>query len=431
MILALLLLGPGDIRRSRWFLAALGLVLMVSGWIIPLSSSETTEVCLEAAGWITVVVGLGRVTFFLLDEGVRNWLLLVQAAALVMFGFALADFTPESGKAIPWLFGLALILNGLYQALSAIVIRYPRWGWSVVIGAAHLVVAALLLFLWRGAIAWVVPAALKLGLVALGFTTLRMAVRLSQYLWDASRDRADARLAVRYYLDFHVARRFRERSVGPLSRVQEDTGAPHGDLLVHVWTPLTVAGTDRNPNIVSRYVAAQDKEGKFTVGHSALEMSPDVYISHCDGNPDAFETTDEVWQTLRSKNVPGVFLPTFEEEVAHYMQPSATIRFHHFNAGQLRSFWAAYRVVTDYNFTNRNCSVAVAMALEAALLGSLASPRWVRSYISLLANKDLWVAHLIRWKAREMVWTPGLMLDYARALERVVEVEGAGRPSGA
>ena len=216
-----------------------------------------------------------------------------------------------------------------------------------------------------------------------------------------------------------------------MSGMPVDSGAPHGDLLVHVWTPITVAGTNRKTNIVSRYVAAQDKEGKFTVGHSALEMSPDVYISHCDGNPDAFETTDEVWQTLRSKNVHGVFLPTFEEEVAHYMQPSSTIRFHRFSAGQLRSFWAAYRVVTDYNFTNRNCSVAVAMALEAALLGSLASPRWVRSYISLLANKDLWVAHLIRWKAREMVWTPGLMLDYARALERVVEVEGAGTPPGA
>ena len=38
-----------------------------------------------------------------------------------------------------------------------------------------------------------------------------------------------------------------------------------------------------------------------------------------------------------------------------------------------------------------------------------------------LERSDLWIAHFIRWKAREMVWTPGMMLDYARALERLVE----------
>ena len=38
-----------------------------------------------------------------------------------------------------------------------------------------------------------------------------------------------------------------------------------------------------------------------------------------------------------------------------------------------------------------------------------------------MMNKDLWVAHFIRWKAREMVWTPGMMLEYAMALQRVVE----------
>ena len=64
--------------------------------------------------------------------------------------------------------------------------------------------------------------------------------------------------------------------------------------------------------------------------------------------------------------------------------------------------------------------VAVALALEAALMGSLDTVRRFRTQY-LLTNKDLWVAHFIRWKAREMVWTPGMMLDYVVALQRVVE----------
>jgi len=43
--------------------------------------------------------------------------------------------------------------------------------------------------------------------------------------------------------------------------------------------------------------------------------------------------------------------------------------------------------------------------------------------LDLLTKKDFWVAHFIRWKAREMVWTPGLILEYALALQRLVEVE--------
>ena len=103
------------------------------------------------------------------------------------------------------------------------------------------------------------------------------------------------------------------------------------------------------------------------------------------------------------------------------MVPSATLRFRNFNEGQLRTFWALYRRLTDYNFTNRNCSVVVALSLEAALMGSLDTGRRFRTLLYLLTNKDLWVAHFIRWKAREMVWTPGMMLEYALALQRVVE----------
>jgi len=190
---------------------------------------------------------------------------------------------------------------------------------------------------------------------------------------------------------------------------------------VHIWTPTTVAKVDAAPNLISRYVAARDAEGKFTVGHTALEMNPELYISHCDGDPTAFENSDEVWETLRSKDVPGVFLPSFEEEIKTYVQPSATIRFRNFSAGQLRTFWTLYRSVTAYNFTNRNCSVAVALALEAALMGSLTTRHRIRTLFWLLTNKDLWVAHFIRWKAREMVWTPGMMRDYVGALHRVVE----------
>lgn len=421
MNLAMLLLGPGDLHRSRWYVTALGAVLCAVGLFIVIDASDTvTLIALEAFGWVMVVMGLAKMAFSLLAAGGGMPSLFgFQGLVFVLLGIAVANYPQQSESAVPWLFGVALLLNGLYQALSSLIIRYPNWGWFLSSGVGHILFGGLLFLEWKKAVTWVVPIFLGAGFLLMGLTTLRTALRLGRYLRRSGSD--TAKMAVRYFLDFHVPGRFRKQYLP-----QDPVSAPginqdHGDLLVHIWTPATVAQVETASNLVSRYVAARNAEGKFTVGHSALEMSPELYISHCDGDPTAFENSDEVWETLRSKDVPGIFLPSFEEEIKTYVLPSATIRFRNFNAEQLRTFWTLYRSVTAYNFTNRNCSVAVALALEAALMGSLAGRHRIRTLFWLLANKDLWVAHFIRWKAREMVWTPGMMMDYVVALHRVVE----------
>lgn len=425
MTLAWLLLGPGNLRRSRWYLMTLGALLLLVGLAVVLDASDrdasdlVTRLALEAAGWLTVALGLFKLAFTVLASGGATPSVFgFQGVVYIILGFAIADFPTESGTAVPWLFGVACLLNGLYQLLSALIIRYPRWGWFVVSGLAHLCFGILVFLEWKVAIHWVVPLLLGASLSVFGVATLRTALRVDRFAAATAED--DPWSAVRYYLDFHLPRRFRAHEL-LRPEPMPDLGAAHGDLLVHIWTPITVSRIEQDPNLVSRYVVARDHEGKFTVGHAALEMGPDVYISHCDGDPEAFNDTDEVWRTLRSRDVSGVFLPTFQEEVAHYMDPSVTVRFRTFSAPQLRAFWEAYRAITAYNFTNRNCSVAVALALEAALMGSMAGRSRLKSLLRLLGSRDLWMAHFIRWKAREMVWTPGIMLDYALALQRVVE----------
>jgi uncharacterized membrane protein HdeD (DUF308 family) len=421
MNLAWLLLGPGNLRRSRGWLVVMGALLLAAGLAIVIDASDTvTALTLEACGWLLVALGLFKLALTVLASGGGTPSLFgVQGVIFTVFGLAVAEFPGTSENAVPWLFGLAFLLNGTYQLVSALIIRYPNWLWFLVSGAAHLVLGGLMFLEWKLAMHWVVPLLLGAGLAVFGLSTLRTALRLGPYLpgeegWVPER-------AVRWYMDFHMPRRFRQHYFpGPIQPPPE-TGAPHGELLVHIWTPITVSRVEQDPNLVSRYVVARDQEGKFTVGHAALEMAPDVYVSHCDGDPNAFDDTDEVWRTLRARDVHGEFLPGFKEEVEHYMEPSVTVRFRNFREDQLRTFWAVYRQVTTYNFTNRNCSVAVALALEAALMGSMGGGRRFRALVGLLLSRDLWMAHFIRWKAREMVWTPGIMLDYAIALQRVAE----------
>ena len=421
MNLALLLLGPDTLYKSRRYFIVIGCLLTLIGLSIVIDASDTvTLISLEAFGWVIVVIGLARMAFSIMSGGggapsFYNF----QGVLFVILGFAIADFPHQSENAIPWMFAIVMLMNGFYQSFSSLIIRYPNWGWFLVSGIAHLIVGGLLLFEWKHVVYWVVPLFLGAGITLMGLTILRTTLRLGRYLKGSQAGASEA--SVRYFLDFHVPGRFRRNY--PMADPVEppDVSSTHGDLLVHIWTPTTVAKSQVNPNIISRYVMAQDNDGKFAVGHSALEMEPDVYISHCDGDPTAFDTGDEVWKTLRSKDAPGIFISSFKEEISSYVLPSASIRFRNFNAEQLRTFWAMYRSVDCYNFTNRNCSVVVALALEAALVGTFRKGKRLRRILYLLTSKDLWVAHFIRWKAREAVWTPGLMLEYALALQRVVE----------
>ena len=175
MNLAMLLLGPGNLNRSRWYLTFMGVLLSGVGLFIVIDTSDTvTLITLEAFGWVMAVIGLAKLAFSILASGGGLPSFFgFQGLVYIILGIAIADFPQQSENAIPWLFGLALILNGLYQLLSALIIRYPNWGWFLASGIGHLAFGGLLFFEWKKAVTWVVPLFLGVGLLLIGLTTLR------------------------------------------------------------------------------------------------------------------------------------------------------------------------------------------------------------------------------------------------------------------
>jgi hypothetical protein len=196
-------------------------------------------------------------------------------------------------------------------------------------------------------------------------------------------------------------------------------------LLVHVWTPVGSAEspTSERRLLIDRYIAAVDGRGMISTGHAALELPPDLYISHYPAL-DLDHSPDEFARSLRAtadNDVKGLFQPSYAFESADWCPADAQVAFHSYDEARLRAHWEAYRADDTYNLTDRNCSVAVAGALEAALEGSLgAGPVW-RRFFALMANPDLWVAALLRARAESGTWTPGLVLDYARSLHAIIE----------
>ena len=123
--------------------------------------------------------------------------------------------------------------------------------------------------------------------------------------------------------------------------------------------------------------------------------------------------------------MPGVFQPDYATEAQAWCPSTTQVRIRNYDAAKLQAFWDVYRQDATYNLTHRNCSSSVSRALEAALdgvVGRLHGPQagW-RVLLRLLLTPELWVASQIRKRALTMAWTPGLTLDYARALSMLAD----------
>ncbi len=166
-----------------------------------------------------------------------------------------------------------------------------------------------------------------------------------------------------------------------------------------------------------------DRNGVVSTGHAALELPPDLYVSHypaveIDHDSDDFR---RLLDSRAQNDVAGLFQPSYEKEVASWCPADQTVSFSRFNPGALRAFWRAYAQDTTYNLTARNCSSSAILAIEAAMEGVLHDGKPLRRLLKLLVDPHFWLLQLVRGRAELMTWTPGLALDYGRFLLEVTE----------
>lgn len=407
--LAFLLIGSDSLRR-RWFvICGLGAILMAIGLVVILDAADgITLVATQAFGIVFVIQAL--VALFSLASGAGNALTGLRAVILLIFGALILDFPVRNNLAVTSLFAAAFILDGLLRILTANALRYAQWRSVVIFGLCEFTLAALIISDWPIPREKNIPFCVSLSLIFSGWVLVRMSLMLKNL---------EPEVAI-LALPMFGQREWYDNAPVLIAMGPEEK--PEAPLVVRVWTPVGSADVSARRPLIDRYIAAVDRNGVISTGHAALD-APGVYISHypaveIDRNSSDFMA---MFRATKENDLKGRFMPSYEVEAGGWCDADQNVTFHNYSLRRLRAFWAGYRQDNTYNLTNRNCSVAVASALDAALEGSLASRfPWVR-LVGLMCNPDVWVAVMLRQRAETMTWTPGYALDYARALHRIVE----------
>jgi uncharacterized membrane protein HdeD (DUF308 family) len=414
--LAMLLVGARALRRKWPVLGVLGIAWIALGLAMMADASGGLSiVTVEAIATLLLFEGFLALALFTLAPHRRGYTVLVKAFALVVLGCMILDFPVQVDIEDSLLFGLAFLIDGGMRIATAVLVRFPKWQLVAAGGALEACLGGLVLVDWPVGYHRTVPFCIGVALLLSGWTILRLGLRLRQLTDDTPVVSLPA-FEHRGWHDLGLA----------LPSARPTAPARHATpLIVHVWTPVGSAASPRSRHrlLIDRYIAAVDGKGMISTGHAALELAPDIYISHypaldLDHSPEDFA---RLFRATPDNNVKGHFQPSYAFESKDWCPADAGVEFHTYDAVRLRAHWEAYRVDDTYNLTNRNCSVTVALALEAALEGSRGvGAHWGRFWL-LLLNPDLWVAALLRARAESMTWTPGLVLDYARALSAIVE----------
>ncbi|TCT07797.1 HdeD family acid-resistance protein [Aquabacter spiritensis] len=409
----LLLLGGRLIRRRWWVLGSLGLLWMLLGTFF-FADAFIEEIRIPVPYFAAPLLVDGILSLIAAALFVHNRPLRIGRAAVFLAVALLLVWQPRHAAfLVAMVVGTFLTADGFWRAGSAVVVRFPGWPGSLVKGLFELALGIWSYLPWPTNYRADVGSDVGLLLMVSAAGMLGLALRLRHMPPETS---LSAILSTGWP-DMPAAA---EVLAGP-EEAESRAARPRETATVHVWTPTGQLAPLRSG--VRRYIAATDETGHVSTGHSALDLPPDLYISHypaveIEHAPGEFA---RLLRATQENDVPGRFQPSYAEESAGWCPSSFQVEMPGLDAAAIRDFWALYRQDETYNLTNRNCSSAVVKALDAGMEGlfeqAARSPLFI---LRLLASPELWVAGMVRHRASTMAWTPGLVLDYVRALRRLI-----------
>ena len=417
--IALLLFGANFVRRNAYLLGILGLLWLAAGLVIFADALDGVRYFpLTLFGILLLIESVITLSVAASGVGAQKAVLYFKGGGFFLISLLILVNDTLSNILLAIILGMAYFVMGTLQMASAWVVRFPNWRTAFGFGLAKICFALVMFGPFPGHYSATISVFMGITLITGGIVTLNVFLRARQL--------KDGTSVFELFMPSDVLPKIRKMRLARPRKDNAPTGQIQGEpLTVHVWTP---EGSSKNAPVprpvINRYIAAVDVNGVISTGHAALEMLPDTYVSlypaaDIDRSPSEFF---RILKATRDNDVSGLFQPDYATESKAWCPSNWQVKFDAYNRDGLLHFWQEYRQHEVYNLTYRNCSSSVSYALEAALDGALddrASRSW-KEVLRIMVMPELWIAAQIRKRATTMAWTPGLTLDYARALRAIV-----------
>jgi uncharacterized membrane protein HdeD (DUF308 family) len=168
--------GIEEIRSSwGWFLA-LGILFIILGTVCVIGNVTATFATVLVFGWLLLISGIFALAHAFRTHTWQGFLLSLLSALFRGFtGYLLVRYPLAGAASLTLILASFFIVGGLFRAIGAGMLQFPRWGWSVFSGIVSLVLGIMLLAQMPVSSVWFIGFAIGLDLIFDGTSLIGLA----------------------------------------------------------------------------------------------------------------------------------------------------------------------------------------------------------------------------------------------------------------
>ena len=136
----------GELRHSWGWVLALGILFVVIGAICIVGDITATFATVFFFGWLLLISGVAALIHAFTAGNWRGSLLYVLSALIRGFtGYLLIRYPGAGAVSLTLVLASFFVVGGLFRAIGAGTIQFPRWGWSAFSGILSFALGVMLL----------------------------------------------------------------------------------------------------------------------------------------------------------------------------------------------------------------------------------------------------------------------------------------------
>jgi uncharacterized membrane protein HdeD (DUF308 family) len=171
-------LRPAELRNLRrnwgWFVA-LGIGLIILGFVAAGSAVTTTVVSMVIFGWLLIIASaMEIITAFYQKTWGGMFIDLLMGVLYGVVGVLMLVSPAASALSLTLLIAMFLIVGGIFRLVASVTTRYPHWGWLALHGLLALTLGMLIWLQWPVSGLWVIGLFIGLELFFNGVTLLAL-----------------------------------------------------------------------------------------------------------------------------------------------------------------------------------------------------------------------------------------------------------------
>jgi uncharacterized membrane protein HdeD (DUF308 family) len=158
--------GIEEVRKSWGLFLVFGVLLVVLGAACVAKAQTATTFSILALGWVLAISG---VVWLANASWAWTWsgffLYLLNAIIRGVTGYLLIRHPDAGAEGVTMVLAALFIVGGLFRAIGAGAIQFPRWGWTVFAGLVSVALGIFLLSTWPTASTFFIGMAIGIDLI--------------------------------------------------------------------------------------------------------------------------------------------------------------------------------------------------------------------------------------------------------------------------